>query len=593
MKTTHLAISLGIVAWIAVTANAETLRVPDRYPTIQSAIDAAADGDLVLVEPGTYRERIDLSGKSISVIAPGGPTTTTIDAEGLGTTVRILGNEDSSTVLSGFTITGGDIEAGEVYGGSGIRCSWTSYPLIIGNIIRDNRGYTAGGIDAGSAWIAGNRIEHNTALTNHNDSGGGGIRCHFGTPMIVGNEIVGNTADNGGGIWVNGARPVIVGNLIADNAVHTSGDFADGIFVYYVRGGALEIRDNILRGHETAIHARVVEADLRIEANRISDGMVELRDCFGITLVNNVHRSGHLCVSNSPDCRLVHETLLDTPVTLTGTALTAVNTIIWSETPGPIELIDGADLLASYCDIRGGWPGEGNFDADPLLVASPDGYLRLRIESPCVDAGTQIPSEIAPADAESDPRPLPGVPFGTPRVDVGSDEMQVGLAVRLGSVGSARRSIDGPDQVVLVNGSAGDATRREVILDGSQAATVDVLVPQSGPASAPFAIYAYSGEPDGISAIQQPAGLGWMSFGTPLRQHHAPPYLRIWNNIGRFPRLGFPHAASVPAPSRLLRIPPNRLTAGTVITFQGFILDDASDSSFAASVTNAVVLRVE
>ena len=45
----------------------DVLNVPDDFETIQAAIDAAEDGDLVLVQRGDYHENIDFLGKNITV----------------------------------------------------------------------------------------------------------------------------------------------------------------------------------------------------------------------------------------------------------------------------------------------------------------------------------------------------------------------------------------------------------------------------------------------------------------------------------------------------------------------------------------------
>src|SRR5688572_14722066 len=54
------------------------------HNSIQSAIDAARDGDIVEVCPGTYNERLVISGKAITLRSRDGADVTTIDAQWLG-----------------------------------------------------------------------------------------------------------------------------------------------------------------------------------------------------------------------------------------------------------------------------------------------------------------------------------------------------------------------------------------------------------------------------------------------------------------------------------------------------------------------------
>ena len=150
-----------------------TLHVPREFPTIQRAIDSAQSGDTVLVAPGRYFENLRLRGENIvlasefilahdtSVIAR-----TVLDGSrpshpDSGTVITIYKFEDSTTVVEGFTITGG---TGTVWydnkdkilfrEGGGILVDLAG-PTIRNNVITGNRADTAraGVLSAGGGGV--------------------------------------------------------------------------------------------------------------------------------------------------------------------------------------------------------------------------------------------------------------------------------------------------------------------------------------------------------------------------------------------------------------------------------------------------------
>jgi subtilisin family serine protease len=105
------------------------------FDMIQEAIDVALDGDTVVVGMGTYYESIDFKGKRITVrsVAPGDSAVvagTVIDGGDSGRVVTFASGEGPETVLSGFTIFGGEV---------GIYC-YGSSPVISNCVVRDGEG---------------------------------------------------------------------------------------------------------------------------------------------------------------------------------------------------------------------------------------------------------------------------------------------------------------------------------------------------------------------------------------------------------------------------------------------------------------------
>ncbi|KUL25018.1 right-handed parallel beta-helix repeat-containing protein [Actinoplanes awajinensis] len=82
------------------------LAVPGTYPTIRDALEVAPDGAVVTIAPGTYRERIELHGRRLTLRGTGEPGTVVVDATGLdGPALAVLGGE---VTAEGLDLTSGE-----------------------------------------------------------------------------------------------------------------------------------------------------------------------------------------------------------------------------------------------------------------------------------------------------------------------------------------------------------------------------------------------------------------------------------------------------------------------------------------------------
>ncbi len=106
MNKTTIVASL-VIGGMTPLAQADTLNVPNGYPTIVAAVAAALTGDTITVNPGVWVEQVTLNGLDISLIGLAGPDFTTIQATGVNDMVVSV-QLGESLYLEGFTVTGGN-----------------------------------------------------------------------------------------------------------------------------------------------------------------------------------------------------------------------------------------------------------------------------------------------------------------------------------------------------------------------------------------------------------------------------------------------------------------------------------------------------
>lgn len=218
--------------------------------TVQEGIRRARDGDTVVVEPGTYDENIDFLGKHIVLRSSGGPHVTTLSGGGRDSSVVVFAHdEDSTSVLEGFTITGGRGSLGRMYGG-GVFVR-RGAPRLVGNVITGNSSVWGGGVYLAGGVEAACVIERNQIAENRGLRLGGGIYVGEANVQIVDNAVSENTIESdGGGIAIYGANnaATVIRNRISGNH---AGDHGGGIIVAMPsRGqGRVHIEGNIVIGN--------------------------------------------------------------------------------------------------------------------------------------------------------------------------------------------------------------------------------------------------------------------------------------------------------------------------------------------------------
>ena len=387
--------------------------------TIQDTVDAAVDGDQILVTNGVYTNggrvvygsltnRVVIN-KAVTVQSVNGPAVTVIEGYQVpGTTIGDSAMRcvylTNNAVLSGFTLTNGATRAagdGDLeQSGGGAWCESTNARITDCVFTANVANNSGGGIFSGTLFNC--TLSINTA----GGDGGGAAKAVLNQCTLNGNS----TGNNGGGA----AGGTLNDCLITNNVAWT-----------WNGGGASGSTLNrcTLTGNSALYGGGAVACTVN--------------NC---TLVaNGAAYGGGADGSDLNNCLVVSNSVNDTGAGAFDSTLT--NCTVWGNTASDgTGGIEGCD--AYNCIIFGNDPanyrwgnldyccteplpgdGSGNFSSDPLLIDPLSGDFHLQSNSPCINQGNDA-YVASTTDLDGNPRIFDGT------VDVGAYEFQTSVPLQ-------------------------------------------------------------------------------------------------------------------------------------------------------------------
>jgi len=277
----------------------------------------------------------------------------------------------------------------------------------------------------GGIYCSGVKSSLTNCIFSENSAGyaGGGIYFTDSAPNLTGCSFIENSAGYaGGGIYFTDSDPNLTGCSFIENSARY--------------GGGLYNNDSNLRLTCCKFIANA-GYDYGGGMCNLSDNNLSLNNC--IFIANRANSSGGGMYNNSSDLSFTNCTLTENSARNGSTIAFNSHNQHGQSTAGIIDCIlwdigeaiwinDRSTITISYSDIRSGWIGTGNIDADPLFVdpngpdnvpGTEDDDLRLVPLSPCIDSGDpNCMSEPNGTDFGGNPRVVGG------RVDMGAYEFQ-------------------------------------------------------------------------------------------------------------------------------------------------------------------------
>ena len=237
------------VAAVLSFRSVDVFLVPERFPTIQAAIDAIINPTTIVIVPGDYAESVSIAGRQYVVLQSARLSRRGVTISGSGGDA-VLCIEGSVVHLSGIEIrSNGQLRGIGVIGGS---------ISLQECVIAGNRSATPGAamncrdakVRIQKSMLAGNTVDSESAAL----TGGGALYLRTCDVEIAGASIQANavyaaSVARGGGIWADGGRMRMWRSRVTENALHAPSTRGGGI--YFARSDGAQLGGSVITGNNS------------------------------------------------------------------------------------------------------------------------------------------------------------------------------------------------------------------------------------------------------------------------------------------------------------------------------------------------------
>jgi hypothetical protein len=387
--------------------------------------------------------------------------------------------KDVTSMLDGFTITGGNADGLLPYDHGGGMYNYKSSPTLTNCTFSGNSAGAGGGgmynVDS-SPMLADCAFSVNSTTGSgggmYNDGsnpallncmlsgnsalrGGGGMYNDRSSPTLTNCTFTENSGegDGGGGMYNEESSPMLADCAFSDNSTTGSGggmynDSSSPALLNCMFGGNSAMGSGGGMYNRYTSQPSLTNCIFSGNSARNGGGMENLNTSrptlFNCTFSANFAAIAGGGISNIQDGQSM-----------------LVNCILWGSTRGAIrgstsEVIEGSASV-SYSDVEGGWPGEGNINAAPYFVDPNNGDYHLKSQDGRWDqaGGSWVIDETS----------SPCIDAGDPNNPVGLERFPNGGRINMGAYGGTPEASLSPRQLPLLPGQASNPNPADGAVD--------------------------------------------------------------------------------------------------------------------------------